>query len=174
MEVRGVNVVELLEDAPCARSERVPDGRDVFSRLLGERELTTIHPVLAWRLTRDHPAAVLVDIRSTMEYLLVGHPLGASHVPYIDEPDWEVNHSFVPEVIDHVVHTCDGTAADEAVVLLICRSGSRSREAGRELLAAGLKRVASIDGGFEGSLDERHRRSTIDGWRFHGLPWEQC
>ena len=26
----------------------------------------------------------------------------------------------------------------------------------------------------EGELDEDHHRSTIGGWRFEGLPWEQC
>ena len=29
-------------------------------------------------------------------------------------------------------------------------------------------------GGFEGELDESHHRSTLGGWRFEGLPWEQC
>jgi len=28
--------------------------------------------------------------------------------------------------------------------------------------------------GFEGDLDEKHRRNTTNGWRFDGLPWEQC
>ena len=26
----------------------------------------------------------------------------------------------------------------------------------------------------QGELDETHHRSTLGGWRFHGLPWEQC
>jgi len=28
--------------------------------------------------------------------------------------------------------------------------------------------------GFEGELDEQHHRGTKTGWRFEGLPWEQC
>ena len=28
--------------------------------------------------------------------------------------------------------------------------------------------------GFEGELNERHRRNSVAGWRFGGLPWEQC
>ena len=37
-------------------------------------------PKEAWQLLRDDPRAVLVDIRSTMEFLFVGHPSGALHV----------------------------------------------------------------------------------------------
>ena len=61
-----------------------------------------------------------------------------------------------------------------APIVLICRSGKRSMEAGRVLLEAGFKRVFSINEGFEGELDDHHHRSTVGGWRFHGLPWEQC
>jgi hypothetical protein len=31
-----------------------------------------------------------------------------------------------------------------------------------------------VDEGFEGELDEHHHRSSTGGWRFRGLPWEQC
>jgi rhodanese-related sulfurtransferase len=59
-------------------------------------------------------------------------------------------------------------------VILICRSGKRSLEAGKVLMASGLKNVFHIDEGFEGDLDEHHHRSTRGGWRFRELPWEQC
>jgi len=42
------------------------------------------------------------------------------------------------------------------------------------LLDAGLKNIYNIDEGFEGKLDAAHHRSSEGGWRFHGLPWEQC
>lgn len=47
------------------------------------KELT---PQQAWQMLQDNPTALLVDIRSTMEYLFVGHPTGAVHVAWIDEP----------------------------------------------------------------------------------------
>jgi hypothetical protein len=28
--------------------------------------------------------------------------------------------------------------------------------------------------GFEGELDDHHHRGALNGWRFEGLPWEQC
>jgi hypothetical protein len=33
--------------------------------------------------------------------------------------------------------------------------------------------VINVLHGFEGSLNERHHRGEVNGWRFDGLPWEQ-
>jgi rhodanese-related sulfurtransferase len=134
-----------------------------------------LSPKQAWQLMQDDSRAVLVDIRSSMEYLFVGHPKGAVHIPWIDEPDWEINPEFVTDIrklmLGGVVCADDQGCAP---VILICRSGKRSLEAGRALIRAGVKNVMHVDEGFEGELDEDHHRSTTGGWRFHGLPWEQC
>ena len=61
-----------------------------------------------------------------------------------------------------------------APVILICRSGKRSKEAGQALIDAGISNIYHIDEGFEGELDENHHRSTSGGWRYHKLPWQQC
>jgi hypothetical protein len=42
------------------------------------------------------------------------------------------------------------------------------------LIENGFVDVYNVDEGFEGELDEEHHRSTQGGWRYHGLPWEQC
>ncbi len=47
-------------------------------------------------------------------------------------------------------------------------------EAGNALVKAGFNEVYNVLEGFEGELDKHHRRGTLGGWRFHGLPWEQC
>jgi len=134
-----------------------------------------LSPQRAWDMIEADPRALLVDIRSTMEYLFVGHPSGAVHVAWIDEPDWTVSPHFTREIRKLVL---GGTVCevDEgcAPVILICRSGKRSLEAGRALLEAGFKRVYHVDEGFEGDLDEHHHRGTRGGWRYRGLPWEQC
>jgi len=57
---------------------------------------------------------------------------------------------------------------------LICRSGNRSREAGEFLEKNGMTDIYNVTYGFEGELDENHHRSTQNGWRYDGLPWEQC
>ncbi|WP_462320457.1 rhodanese-like domain-containing protein [Halochromatium sp.] len=142
---------------------------------MGEHLPTSLSPEQAHRLLQDDPQALLVDIRSTMEFLFVGHPTGAVHVPWIDEPDWTVNPQFLTEIrkrlLGGAVCTPDNTCAP---VVLICRSGKRSLEAGKALLESGLINVFHVDEGFEGELDEHHHRSSSGGWRFRGLPWEQC
>ena len=132
-------------------------------------------PTDAYEFLQHNNRAILVDIRSSMEFLFVGHPVGAVHIAWIDEPDWDINPHFVTEVRKLLL---GGAACEEdqdcAPVILICRSGKRSHDAGIALLKAGLSDVFHVDEGFEGELNEHHQRSKIGGWRFHGLPWEQC
>ena len=129
----------------------------------------------AWQLLQEDPRAVLVDIRSTMEYLFVGHPKGSVHVPWIDEPEWTVNPDFVTDIRKLLLGGAICTVDDGcAPVILICRSGKRTLEAGKALSEAGFNKVMHVNEGFEGDLDEDHHRSTASGWRFRGLPWEQC
>jgi len=130
----------------------------------------TLTPPEAFEFLKAHPNALLVDVRSNMEFLFVGHPAGAIHIPWIDEPDWQINPHFVTLVRQAML----GGQSGAAPVVLICRSGVRSLEAGKVLTEAGIREVYNIAEGFEGALDERHHRSTVGGWRFHGLPWEQC
>ena len=142
---------------------------------MNQKELHNISPKSAAQMLHDDPRAILVDIRSSMEFLFVGHPVGAVHLPWIDEPDWEINPHFVAEVRKLMLGgaVCD-VEEGCAPIVLICRSGKRSLEAGKVLLEAGLSSIYHIDEGFEGDLNDVHQRSSIGGWRFHGLPWEQC
>jgi len=135
----------------------------------------SLTPQEAHELTHDNPRALLVDVRSTMEFLFVGHPMGAIHIPWLDEPDWTINPHFVTEVRKLLLGGALCEAEGDCVpVVLICRSGKRSREAGRALMEAGLRQVYNVTEGFEGDLDEHHHRSSRGGWRYRGLPWEQC
>jgi len=142
---------------------------------MSDHGVKSLTPQQAWQMLQDDPRALLVDIRSTMEYLFVGHPTGAVHVAWIDEPDWTVNPDFETEIrkllLGGAVCTQESPCAP---IILICRSGKRSLEAGKVLLEAGMQNVFHIDEGFEGDLDEHHHRSSIGGWRLHELPWEQC
>ena len=134
-----------------------------------------LSPQETWDLMHLNNRAILVDIRSSMEFLFVGHPVGAVHIPWIDEPDWDINPDFVTDIRKLLL---GGVSCDEdqacAPVILICRSGKRSHDAGIVLLEAGLTDIYHVDEGFEGELNEHHQRSSVGGWRFRGLPWEQC
>ena len=129
----------------------------------------------AHQMLQDEPRGVLIDVRSNMEFLFVGHPVGAIHIPWIDEPDWVVNPDFARQVRELMLGgiICD-TDAGCAPVILICRSGKRSVDAGNALIEGGFRDVYNVLDGVEGELDDHHHRSALGGWRFEGLPWEQC
>jgi rhodanese-related sulfurtransferase len=142
---------------------------------MDNRDVKSLTPMEAAKIMKDDPRALLIDVRSSMEYLFVGHPKGSVHVAWIDEPDWKVNEHFVTEIrqllLGGIVRNDE---IHSAPILLICRSGKRSLEAGRQLIEDGMINVYNVEEGFEGELDENHQRSTSGGWRYHGLPWEQC
>lgn len=135
---------------------------------------SSISPNEAFQMANEHPNCLLIDVRSSMEFLFVGHPKGAIHIAWIDEPDWDINPNFVTEIRQLVLGGVCGKDAQHPNIILICRSGNRSLEAGQLLLDSGINNVFNIDEGFEGELDDKHQRSTRGGWRYHNLPWEQC
>lgn len=128
-----------------------------------------LEPKQAQKFIAEHPDALFIDCRSEMEFLFVGHPAGALHVAWNDGPDWEVNPHFVGQV-----KKLAGTNHTTRPILLICRSGNRSQEAGEALERHGFTRVYNVKHGFEGELDAQHHRNSVAGWRHDGLPWEQC
>ena len=123
-----------------------------------------ITPTEAYELQQSNPDALLIDVRSEIEYLFVGHPVGAIHVSWNDGPDWEVNPNFIGEV-----KKLAGNGGHRPL-LLICRSGNRSEVAGKALLEAGFTTVYNVMCGFEGELDAQHHRNSVNGWRHDGLP----
>ena len=123
-------------------------------------------PKQAFEYLKENPLALFIDCRSEMEYLFVGHPVGAMMIPWNDGPDWEINPHFV-------AHVKKAASVDRPIVL-ICRSGNRSLDAGHALEQAGFTKVFNVLHGFEGELDDRHRRNSVAGWRHDSLPWEQC
>ena len=140
---------------------------------MAERNYTMIPAKAAFEMLEGNPSAVLIDVRSDMEYLMVGHPRGAVHIAWIDAPDWTVNPNFVAEV-RKVLLGRTATHEKNAPVMLLCRSANRSQDAADLLMGEGFQNVYVVEGGFEGPLDENHHRSTTSGWRHEGLPWEQC
>ncbi len=122
-------------------------------------------PKQAFEYLQSHPEAVLIDCRSEMEYLFVGHPKDAILIPWQDGPDFEIN----PDFLGHARKA----ASMNRPIVLICRSGNRSRVAGAYLEKYGFPEVYNVLHGFEGDLDEHRHRGNLNGWRHDGLPWEQ-
>lgn len=126
-----------------------------------------LDPHAAHLFLQQTPEAILVDCRTEIEHMYVGHPIGAEHVAWQEGPDWEID----PDFAARVKRLVKGELARP--VLLICRSGVRSLAAGEALEAAGFTQVVNVLEGFEGPLDEDFHRGTLGGWRYRGLPWQQ-
>ena len=124
-------------------------------------------PREAWDQMQKRPDTLFVDVRMEIESLYVGRPPGVENIPWYEYPDLMPD----PERFATAVEREAGSR--ERPVLLICRSGKRTLDAGRALVAAGFADVAHVVHGFEGDLDEQFKRSTLNGWRHDGLPWEQ-
>ena len=124
-------------------------------------------PRESWQFLLDNPDALFVDVRMEIEYLYVGHPPGVVHVAWYEYPEMQAHPlAFVEQV------RREGGRSDRPVVLL-CRSGRRTVDAGLALEAAGFEQVVNVLHGFEGELDEHFQRGRLNGWRHDGLPWEQ-
>lgn len=135
-----------------------------------------LNPQEAWawlqqeraRSAADGSAGPLfVDVRMEIESLYVGRPPEVENIPWYEYPD------LTPDP-QRFAAAVEKEAGDKTrPVLLICRSGKRTLDAGAALEAAGFTRVAHVVHGFEGELNDAFKRSSLNGWRFEGLPWEQ-
>ncbi|MBF0620517.1 MAG: rhodanese-like domain-containing protein [Magnetococcales bacterium] len=123
-------------------------------------------PQQAHAFLEENKEAAFIDIRMELEHFFVGHPPRVENISWQDYPDFEINEDFLKEI--------SNVAKKDKPIVLICRSGHRSIDAGNFLLENGFTLVYNVLEGFEGDRDEHHHRSSINGWRFHGLPWVQC
>lgn len=111
---------------------------------------------------------LFVDVRMEIESLYVGRPPGVVHVAWYEYPDLTADPQAFATAVERE------TGGDKTrPVLLICRSGKRTLDAAKALEAAGFADVSHVVHGFEGDLSDDFKRSSLNGWRFEGLPWEQ-
>lgn len=135
-------------------------------------EVTQVSAAEAWRVLGDDPGAMLVDVRTRPEWMLVGVPdlseLGREPalVEWQSFPTMAQNTDFAAELQA-------AGAAPETPILFMCRSGNRSEAAARMMAARGYARCYNISDGFEGELDPTRHRGTVNGWKVAGLSWAQ-
>ncbi len=131
-----------------------------------------INPSETWQILEDEPESVLVDVRTDAEWTYVGLPdlggLGKQTVcvAWQTFPRMQLNPDFLAELEAKGV-------GREQTVLLICRSGVRSRHAAVALTRAGYRCCYNVAEGFEGDRDGAHHRGRQGGWKARGLPWVQ-
>jgi len=102
-----------------------------------------------------------------IESLYVGRPPEVENIPWYEYPD------LTPDPARFAAAVEREAGDKQRPILLICRSGKRTQEAGAALEAAGFTQVAHVVHGFEGDLNDDFKRSSLNGWRHAGLPWEQ-
>lgn len=161
------------------------------------QEPKKILSIEAYDMLNSVPDTYLIDVRTRAEYQFVGHPISAYLFPYMfmtnefgkrDEQYGyrfnEKNKDFIAE-ISKIFKKTDN-------LLIICRDGTRSMAAAKELLDAGFKNSVDVEDGFEGSkfpyfkdknkhkfyrqLAKRNKIYGFDhrrhyGWQWWGLPW---
>ncbi|MDT9002003.1 rhodanese-like domain-containing protein [Paucibacter sp. APW11] len=155
---------ELEPGSLLAEHQALLEAARASARAAGLPYAGGVTPPQAWALVQAG-AAQLVDVRSGEERKFVGHVPGSQHVAWATGTALTRNPRFVRELEAKVDKT--------ALVLLLCRSGKRSALAAEAAAKAGFTQVFNVLEGFEGELDARQQRGHADGWRFHGLPWQQ-
>ncbi len=113
-------------------------------------------------------ASLLLDVRTMPEWNYVGVPAVERllTIEWQTFPTGAVNPNFVAQVERAGV-------PKDVEIYSICRSGVRSIAAAEALTAAGFEHVYNVLEGFEGDKDAAGHRSSVGGWKYHGLPWTQ-
>ena len=138
---------------------------------MSKKPIKSLDPISAHKFLNKNSDALLVDVRCEIEYEYIGHPVDAINIVWKKYPGWEINETFAAEV-DLAVSN-QSQSAKKTPILLICRSGARSRDAAECLYEHHYLEVYNVEEGFEGDKNNEARRSSVNGWRFHGLPWVQ-
>jgi rhodanese-related sulfurtransferase len=131
-----------------------------------------ISPSDAWERLASAPSAKIIDVRTQAEWSFVGVPDLSPLGKQVLLVSWQVfptmarNDAFAAQVEAHGVKKDD-------TLLLLCRSGVRSRAAAELLTQLGYGAAWNITDGFEGPHDSAKHRGLTAGWKASGLPWAQ-
>lgn len=126
-----------------------------------------VTPAEALALLTSDPRVKLLDVRTQAERDWVGRVVipDAQHcaVQWSLYPGGAKNPDFIAQLAQ--------VASHDDVLLMLCRSGVRSRFAAEAATAQGFLHCYDILEGFEGDRDGAGHRKTVGGWCKAGLPW---
>ena len=131
-----------------------------------------VSPLETWDSIKNANDYYLVDCRTNAEWSLVGVPdldsLGKKviFIEWQTFPNMEKNPRFLQELNESGINKT-------SKIILLCRSGARSRSAAEFLTSQGYESCFNCSEGFEGVHNEFGQRSLVNGWKFHKLPWKQ-
>ena len=131
-----------------------------------------ISAIEAWDRLKNDPKAQLLDVRTMAEWNFVGLPDLSSIGRRVHCVEWQgfPSGSRNPGFVAEASKVLDDPKAQ---VMLLCRSGARSRAAAIALTSAGFSQAFNIADGFEGDPDGQGHRGNINGWKASELPWRQ-
>ena len=155
-----------------AEESGLPDAKKTILGLY----LTAAEAYEKWRT--DPQNIKVLDVRTTEEYLYVGHAPMAWNGPLASQTyDWDSEKQYFgfqpnPEFIPQVKEL----AGVSDTILVMCRSGGRSAMAVNALAEAGFTNVFQIIDGMEGDAvkdpdSDFLGQSLKNGWKNSGLPW---
>ena len=130
----------------------------------------SLSPAETWELITIDSQAVMVDVRSQAEMDWVGF------VDLADERYFHIEWNLYPggtrnpEFLSRLQATVPNKTT---AIVFMCRSGVRSHHAATLAKSLGYDKAINILEGFEGDKNENAHRSTVNGWKKHGLPWRQ-
>jgi rhodanese-related sulfurtransferase len=138
--------------------------------------LTAAEAYEKWRADPEH--IKVLDVRTTEEYLFVGHAPMAWNVPLMSQTyQWNADkQSFAmqpnPDFVSQVMEFSGPTDT----LLVMCRSGGRSAMAVNTLAEAGFTNVYQIVDGMEGDVITDPEsvfkgQHLMNGWKNSGNPW---
>ena len=131
-----------------------------------------LDPIAAWEMLQSDANAVLIDVRTDVEWQFVGLP----DLTSLNKPIYAIAWQIYPGMMqnsDFAEQLARNGIKPEQNLLFLCRSGARSAAAAAHMSAQGYKKCWNISGGFEGPLDSKKHRGTAGGWKAEGLPWRQ-
>jgi rhodanese-related sulfurtransferase len=161
------------------------------------QEPKKILSIEAYDMLNTVPDTYLIDVRTRAEYQFVGHPISAYLFPYVfmtqefGKKDEQYGYRFNVKNKDFISEISKIFKKTDNL-LIICRDGTRSAEAAKDLLEAGFRNTVHVEDGFEGlefpsftdsnkhkfyrQLAKRNNIYGFDhrrhyGWQWWGLPW---
>jgi rhodanese-related sulfurtransferase len=128
----------------------------------------------AWAQLEQNSEALLIDVRTKIEWMLIGTPdlrrLGREPI-YLQ---WLTAEGPSKTFLTDLKTALDARGATAATPLyFMCQSGGRSKVSAIQCTALGYSACYNVADGFEGGLDEHQHRNSISGWKVAGLPWVQ-
>jgi rhodanese-related sulfurtransferase len=131
-----------------------------------------VSPQQAWDVLKADKDAVLVDVRTPVEWTFAGEADLGSIGKEALKLSWKTFPSYT--LNDQFAATLKSTGIkQDAPLFFICRTGGRSLDAACAMTAEGYTHCYNVTDGFEGPLDQARHRGTVAGWKASGLPWGQ-